>query len=68
MPSLTDSDLEYPWHASGDTVMVEECPLLLPYLQLATMTQKAENFSSDPSSEDMSTVERIERDVHVCTF
>ena len=45
--------------------MVEECPLLLPYLKLAAMSQKPENFSRDPSSEDMSTVEGIERDVRV---
>ncbi len=46
-------------------MVVEECPLLLPYLKLAAMSQKPENFSSDPSSEDVSTVEGIEGDVRV---
>ena len=46
-------------------MVVEECSLLLPYLKLAAMSQKPENFSSDPSSEDMSTVEGIEGDVRV---
>ncbi len=44
-------------------MVVEECPLLLPYLKLATKRQKPEIFSSDPSSKDLSTVEGIEGDV-----
>jgi hypothetical protein len=46
-------------------VVVEGCPLLIPYLKPAAMSQKSETFSSDPSSEEMSTVEGIEGGVRV---
>ncbi len=51
--------------SSGAQVVVEKHALLFPKLDLAAMSQQAENFSNNPASERVSSVEGIEGNVSV---